>query len=237
MLVHQIISRVQSLVEDPDFWTFSKIVAMCNQCKDSISDHFGLQANGYKLMNSVVGQRSYSLPMDFIALDMITWGDGNCLTPANKVSAPRDARTYLSYADTPGTPYSYFFWGKEDVQEIWFIPTFESVKEIEFFYWRRIPDVVNANDEPMIPRDLHDKIVDYCERKTWYSDELHNYTPERFDSWWMDTLQTMQIAKNVQLAGSDTISMGNFNDRMPGQNEDNNVGFPFGINSNDGVIW
>jgi hypothetical protein len=209
---------------------------MINQVKDSISDHFGLMANGMVLMESVVGQRSYSLPLDFVAINMVTWGDGNYLTPANRVSSPRDATSYLSYTDVPATPERYFLWGKEDHTELWVVPTFNSVVEVEFFYWRRIPDVVNANDEPMIPRDLHNKIVDYCLRQTWYNDELHNYTPERFDMWWDNELTKMQISKNIQLAGSDNISVGNFDDRMPRQNEDG-VGFNININSNDGVIW
>lgn len=236
MLVHQIISRVQSLCDDAEFWTSTKITAMINQCKDSVSSYFGLQTNGYLLMESVVGQRSYSLPLDFIALNMVSWGDGNHLSPANRVNSPRDASEYLSYTDVPSTPEKYFMWGKEDHVELWVVPTFSEVKEIELFYWRMIPDVVNANDEPLLPRDIHNKIVDYCLRQTWFEDELHNYTPERFDSWWQGELMQMQISKNVQLAGSDSISHGNFTDRMPSQN-DGGVGFPFGINSNDGVKW
>ena len=236
MLLHHIISRVQALVDDSDFWNSTKITAMVNQCKDSISDHFGLQANGYVLMESAIGQRSYSLPLDFIALNMVSWGDGNHLTPANRVSSPRDASEYLSYTDVPATPEKYFLWSKEDVVELWVLPTFNSVVEIEFFYWRMIPDVVNPNDEVMIPRDLHTKIVDYCLRQTWFEDELHNYTPERFDAWWEMELTKMQIAKNVQLSGSDDISIGNFDERMPRQSEDN-VGFLIHIGASDGTIW
>jgi hypothetical protein len=54
--------------------------------------------------------------------------------------------------------------------------------------------------------------------------------------WWDNELTKMQISKNIQLAGSDNISVGNFDDRMPRQNEDG-VGFNININSNDGVIW
>jgi len=237
MLLHQIVSRVQNLTEDPDYWVKSRIATFVNQAKDSISSYFGLLANGYILMGSVVGQRSYSLPLDFVALDMASWGNGNCLTPANRVSSPRDASQYLAYTDTPGMPERYFLWGREDHTEIWVLPTFNSVVEIELFYWRRIPDVVNDNDEVMIPRDLHDKIVEYCRRQTWVEDELHNYNPSVFDAWWEMELVKMQISKNVQLAGSDNIGPGNFDDRMPRVSDDG-VGFTYRIvGVSDGTIW
>jgi len=236
MLVHQICTRVQSLVDDPAYWSNAKIIALINNCKDSISTYFGLQANGYILMESVVGQRSYSLPLDFAALNYMTWGDGNQLTPFNRVNSPREASSYLAYTDVPAIPTNYFLWSKEDHIELWVLPTFNSVVEIELFYWRNIPDVANPNDEVMLPRDIHHHIVDYCLRQTWFNDELHNFTPERFDSWWDFVLMSMQISKNVQLAGSDSIGMGNFNDRMPIQNEDS-IGFPIRISSGDGTQW
>jgi hypothetical protein len=236
MLLHQIVSKVQSIVEDPTYWNKSRITTMVNQFKDLISSHFGLMANGYLLMESVIAQRSYSLPLDFVALNYMTWGNGNQLTPSNRVNSPRDAASYLSYTDVPATPTNYFLWSKEDHIELWVVPTFNSVVEVELFFWRRVPDVVNDNDEPMIPRDLHDKFVEYCRRQSWMEDELHNFTPERLDAWVFNELMQMQISKNVQLAGSDSIGIGNWTDRMPRQNEDS-VGFPIRINSNDGVTW
>jgi hypothetical protein len=236
MLVHQICSRVQALVDDPTYWSITRITALINQCKDSISDHFGLLANGYLLMESVIGQRSYALPLDFLVFETITWGNGNCLTPDNRISNPRDAIDYLAYTDVPGTPIKYFIFGKEDHQEIWFLPTFSSVVEIELFYWRRIPDVVNLNDEVMIPRDLHTKIVDYCLRQSWMYDELHNYSPEGFDDWWMGQLQQMQISKNVQMAVGSALEHGNFDDRMPAISNGSS-GFNFRIGGTDGTQW
>jgi len=236
MLLHQIISKVQSLVEDPTYWDKARITTMVNQFKDLIASNFGLMANGYLLMESVVGQRSYSLPLDFVAFNYMTWGNGNQLTPSDRVNSPRDAANYLSYTDVPGTPANYFLWGKEDHIEMWVLPTFNSVVEMELFYWRLIPDVVNDNDEPMIPRDLHNTFVEYCRRQSWMEDELHNFNPERLDAWVYNEIQQMQISKNIQLAGSDNIGMGNFNDRMPEQNDDN-VGFHININSSDGTVW
>ena len=89
----------------------------------------------------------------------------------------------------------------------------------------------------MIPRDLHDKIVEYCRRQTWVEDELHNYNPSVFDAWWEMELVKMQISKNVQLAGSDNIGPGNFDDRMPRVSDDG-VGFTYRIvGVSDGTIW
>lgn len=236
MLVHQVVSRTQALIENPEYWTSARIIPMINQCKDSISTHFGLIANGYALMESVVSQRSYALPLDFLALKLLYWGSGYRLTPDHKVNSTVDILRYTSTPSETGVPSKYYLWGKEDHQELWVWPTFDAVYEVEFWYYRTIPDVVNNNDEPMIPRDLHNQIVEYCRRQTWVEDELHNYTPERFDMWWENELMKMQISKNQQLASSDNISPANFDDVMPDV-DDGTVGFPFSINSHDGVIW
>ncbi len=237
ILVHQIVSRVQSLIEDESYWSQSRIVTMINQCKDSISEHFGLQTTGYGLFNSVVGQRSYALPVDFVALRLLYWSSGYYLAPENKVSSPDDVLKYTSTPSETGVPTQYYFWGKEDHVELWVWPTFDAVYDVEFWYWRLIPDVAESNDEPLLPRDLHSNIVEYCRRQTWVEDELHGYTPERFDIWWETVLTKMQISKNIQVAGTDQIGPGNFDDRMPAIMEDE-VGFAFRVvGTSDGTIW
>lgn len=237
MLVHQIVTRVQNLTEDPTYWTSTRIIAFINQCIDEISTHFGLVVSGFSQFSSVIAQQSYALPYDFVSLYMLYWGDaGNYLTPENRVN-PEVVLKQTSDPDETGTPEYYFLWGKQDVQELWIWPTFDSAYTVDFYYWRRPPEVVNNNDEPLLPRDWHATIAEYCRRQIWVEDEVRNYTPERFDSWWDTQLTRLQLSQNVQQSYAEQTSIGNFTDRMPSVNGGELDGFNFRIGSTDGTTW
>lgn len=238
MLVHEIVTRAQNLIEDPDYWTSARLIAFINDCIDDLSLSFGVLATAYKTFNSVVGQQSYGLPYDFLALKMLYWGtSGNMLNTDNQVQV-EDVYSITSNPSDQGTPDRWFIWAKSDIPELWVYPTFSTAEEVQMFYWRRPPQVVNNNDEPLVPRDWHRDIVQYCRRMTWVEDESHNYTPERFDMWWEMTKSKMQVAQNIQLAASDSITLGNFSDRMPGINNglSADIHIRLGVGS-DGVIW
>ena len=234
MLVHQLVTRVQNMTEDTSYWTSDRIIKLINNCIDEISTHFALTVSGFTQLVSAIAQRSYSVPYDFISLSMLYWGDaGNYLTPENRVSPDVVMKQTSNPAET-GIPSCYYLWGREDVQEIWVWPTFDAVYTLDMYYWRRPPEVVNLNDEPLLPRDWHASIAEYCRRQIWVEDEVRNYTPERFDSWWDTTLTRLQISQNIQQSSAEQISLGNFTDRMPSVNGGDD-GFNFRIGASDGT--
>jgi hypothetical protein len=233
MLTHQIVTRVQNQIEDPDYWISTRLKAFINTAKDSIVGHFNIQATGMVEMSSVVAQQSYSLPHDFIALAYLYWGDQYYLYPKNKVNGPQDVygpRT--SDPDETGTPELYFLWGKEGREELWVWPTFDAIYTVQFWYWRLPPDVVNDNDEVLLPREWHPDIVEYCLRRTWVEDEEKGFTVGMFDDWWETRLMKMQISANIKNSAQGGIEYGDYNESMPVVE---GLGFGFRINASDGA--
>jgi len=234
MLTHEIVSRTQALLPDPDYWTSARLIAFINDCVADLSLHFGITITGYKTFTSVSGQQSYGLPQDFIALHMLYWGDGYWLDTDSKCSLEDVYRNTSNPAET-GQPEKWFIHSKQDLPEIWVYPTFDAAQTVEMFYWRRPPTVVNNNDEPLVPRDWHRSIVQYCRRQTWVEDELHNYNPSVFDVWWESEKMKMQISDNVVASLSDSITIGDFDDNLPSVGR--SVGVKARIKASDGTIW
>jgi hypothetical protein len=234
MLTHAIVSRVQNLIEDKDYWTSARIKAMINEAKDSIVSHFNIQTKGMMEFQSVVAQQSYALPHDFVDFKFLYWNDNYYLKPENKVSGPDSVYgVRTSDPDETGIPELYFLWGKEGRDELWIWPTFDAVYTVQFWYWRIPPDVVKDNDELLLPREWHSEIVQYCRRQTWFEDGEKGYSPLAFDIWWQSRLQIMQISDNIQNSASSQIEIGNFTDNIP--RVDNESGFGFRIQSDDGT--
>jgi len=232
MLTHQIVDRVQSLIEDSAYWTSARIKTLINMCKDNISEHFGVLCSGFNEFDSVVGQQSYMIPMDFVKLELLFWNSGEKLTPAN-YSDPKKIADLTSDLDETGVPEYWYLWGKYDVPELWIYPTFASIYTVQMWYWRTIPDIVNDNDEPILPRGWHNDIAEYCRRQIWLEDETRQYSQQMFDIWWESRLLKMQMAQDSQIPNAEMFSFGNFDDLMPGVGE----GIGIRINTNDGVIW
>lgn len=233
MLTHQIVTRVQSLTEDTAYWTSARIKALINQCKDEISNHFGILLSGFNEFDSVVAQQSYMIPADFRKLEVLYWNNGTTLTQEN-FTTPKYIAEISSDLDETGTPEYWYLWGKYDKQELWFYPTFDAVYTVQMWYWRDIPDIVNDNDEPLVPKEWHSEIAEYCRRQIWLEDETRNYSQNAFDVWWESRLLKMQSS---QIVNNDKFFyFGNFDNMIPSTNDGAN-GFPFRINSGDGVKW
>ena len=217
MLRHQMVSEAQDLVEDPAYWTATRLTTLFNRGMRDISRQFGIAVSGYFLMASVQGQQHYVVPADFVANELLSF-DAN--GSQNKIAIkprPADIYTVVSDPDEKGTPSQGFFWAKEDREELWIYPTFDADGiNVDWFYWRRPPDIVLDNDEPLVPRDWHSGLVDYAVNYTYQQDKERGWTYALFIAWWNQVKIGISISESIKDMASRDVRIGVFDDQLPG---------------------
>jgi len=235
MLRHQLVSEAQSLIEDPEYWTAARLTVLFNRGMRDLANEQGVTVTGYFISLSVQGQQQYQVPYDFKYYQMIAFdsnGDYNKITLKPR---PNAIYSVVSNPTEEGTPSVGFLWAKEDREELWIYPTFDSDDiEMEWFYWRRPPDITNDNDEPLIPRDWHTYLVDYAVNFTLQQDAEKGWSYPVFYSWWQDQKRNVQVSSVIGSGAHDDIRIGVFDDQLPRVTGDA-LGI---ITGNDGdVIW
>lgn len=212
MLRDEIVSEVQAMVEDPDYWTASRITTFANQGMRKMAYKHGISVPGYYLVTAVVGQQSYMLPLDWVAFHRIYYSDDY-----NEIAfqGMKPESVYSNYTDplTEGDPEIAFIWAREDREELWVYPTFGDADTMYWFYWRRPPAIVNDNDEPLIPRDWHTYLVDYVHYFTLFKDR--ELSLSEFESWWELTMSSIQVADSIQEAAERQIKIGDSDAQFP----------------------
>lgn len=106
--------------------------------------------------NTVVNQRAYALPSDFlqvIRLERVTQGSGDTAT-TQKLEYITPNQRDLIY-DTSGLPYHYYF----EKNNIMLVPTPNSIVETHLEYSYYVADMVNDADVPDAPAQFHEYIA------------------------------------------------------------------------------
>jgi len=222
MLRHEMVTEAQALLEDPDYWTAARLTTLFNRGMRDIANKFGIAVSGYFIFQSVQAQQQYMVPHDFTANELISFEANG--TTNNITIKPRPASVYgvVYDPDQEGTPDTGFFWAKEDREELWIYPTFDADGiSINWFYWRRPPNITLDNDEPLIPRDWHTYLVDYAVYYTHVQDQEKGWNFTVFYGWWESVKVGIQVAEAQKDMASRDIRMGIFDDQLPRVNDAN----------------
>lgn len=132
-----------------------------------------IQANNQRytrcvLTNTVIGQKAYSMPSDFIeliTLEKVLQGTGDTavtssidyITPNQKFMNP----------DVSGTPNWYYF----SKNLLILAPVPDSIQEIHLEYSYLVADMVNDVDIPDVPEEYHEYIGILATRDCLFQDE------------------------------------------------------------------
>lgn len=215
MLRHEMVTEAQALIEDPPYWTADRLTTLINRGMRDAANHFGVAVPGYFTFPTVVGQQQYMVPADFTANEELNF-DANGTRNTIRIQ-PRPRSVYRAVADPTeqGTPYMGFFWAKEDRPELWIYPTFDTALTVDWFYWRRPPNIDLDNDEPLVPRDWHTYLVDYAVNYTLQQDQEKGWSYPIFYQWWKDVKMGIQIAEGEKDAASRDIKFGILDNQLP----------------------
>lgn len=234
MLRHEMVTEIQSLIEDPAYWAADRLTTLLNRGMRDIARTFGIVVSAHHIFLSVAGQQQYMLPQDFVANETL-WFDSGDNQIIHILPRPQSIYGLVTDPTEEGTPTKGFFWAKEDREELWIHPTFATAGiEINWFYWRRPPNLVLDNDEPLLPRDWHTHLVDYATRWTWAQDQERGWSLASQDVWWKMMKNDIQVSDVIAEMASRDIRVGQFDDQLP-----RGAGSTLGVRmGNDGdVIW
>lgn len=202
MLLHQILTAVDNRIDNTVYWTDTKKTAYANDCLRSIVAHFEIKFKGYHIFYTVDGQQRYTIPVDFISSEHLYTNTDSLNRTLKFVDSPNKIYGPYSEADElEGAPEQCFLWPVDGKDVLWFRPIPDDEYEIEWWYYREAPLLVNDDDQPIIDSNFHNYIVDYIEGRIDVKDGEMNLLI--FDAWWITILKKMSAAKTIQV--SDTI--------------------------------
>jgi len=216
MLRHQLVSEAQDLIEDPDFWTAARLTTLFNRGQRDLANAMGVAVSGYFIFESVQSQKQYQLPADWVSFDLITYLSQGTQYEIRIEPTPRHIMGTVQDPALEGLPSRAFVWAKEDRPELWINPLFDtSGTNVELFYWRRPPDMVADNDEPLIPRDWHTHLVDYAINYTMQRDNERGWSFVTFEGWWNRTKREIQMSDTLQATAHDNIRLAVYDHTLP----------------------
>lgn len=106
---------------------------------------------------TIVGwTQEYSLPSDFIRLELVTFDTQN-LFQRDFIELKREIKTFTQW-----TPNEYFIRGTN----IWLNPIPGIVKTLELFYRKRLPSLSDSQDS-ILPSDFDQAIITYAAYFLW----------------------------------------------------------------------
>lgn len=215
MLRHEIVLEVQNMVEDTTYWTAARITTMANRAMRDLANHFGIVVTGMFDFTSVEGEQTIMYPADLVQFHKIYYGDDLETEIIYKGKKPEAVYGLVGDAESSGNPEICFSWAVEDRLELWFYPIWGSEEDVRIFYWRRPPMIVLDNDEPLIPRDWHEYLVDYALRWSLVLDK--ELSMIEFDNWWRITKVELNVSEvERELSGRD-VNLGTLDSQLHAQ--------------------
>lgn len=234
MLRHEIVTEVQSMVEDVNYWTAARITTMANRAMRDLAKHFGIVITALFDFTSVAGEQTIMYPHDLVQFHRIYFGDNLETEIIYRGTRPEIVYGLYGDAETSGNPEICFSWAVEDRLELWFYPIWASAESVRLFYWRQPPMIANNNDEPLIPRDWHEYLMDYAFRMSLVLDK--DISLAEFDEWWRITKVELNISNvEIELSGRDT-RFGILDNQLRGVHTTTNIQYMFRDSASDAAV-
>lgn len=207
MLLHKIIERFQGRVEDVNYWDSTRAKVLANDAVDDIVSKLDVKVQQYREWDTVTSRQTYDLPLDYIENESLYYNSGY-----NQVivmeDSPMDIYGVVGDPLTEGSPTHGFIYAVSDRPELHFYPVPDAAYSMQWWYIGWAPELVNDNDETMIPRFLHKYIVDYMEMKAQVQDKEMSLV--QFRGLWKDDLMEMRraVAKRKLYKRDDQFASG-----------------------------
>ena len=194
MRLVEIQDKVRGVIEDDAFWTDAKLVVMINDAMNDALAAFNItRVKSYEERDTVESQKRYNLPSDHIETYFIYYDSGYNRV-IEIVDDPQWMYRRVSDLDTEGAPTHAYFWNIEDREELWLYPVPDDAYTLNWFFWATPAALVNDDDEPQIPIDQHQKLVDYCIMRCKAEDTNTMNAMMAFHAWWEVQLNKMKIS-------------------------------------------
>lgn len=103
-------------------------------------------------LNTTSGTGEYSLPSDFIKLDVVAY-NYQSLVPTDKSALKKT----LNWPFTSGTPYAYYTRGSN----LWLYPVPNTTGVVDLEYFKKLPKITSDQD-CLLPEDFDDAICLYA---------------------------------------------------------------------------
>ena len=207
MLLHEIRSDFRERIEDETYWDDDRCTALANAAQRDIIARLHIKIQGYAEFPTVDGTQRYTLPVDLIASHLL-WYNTSHDQVIKIHDSPNDIYGVVSDVTTEGQPTDGFLWAVEDIEELWLYPVPDDAYTLQWWYWRRAPKLVHDDDEPLIPRHMHNYIVDFCELRAKVQDG--EIGESEFMTLWNVKIKEMQVsnANKILLTTKPTIGTG-----------------------------
>jgi hypothetical protein len=132
-------------------------------------------------INTESGIKKYSLPEDLIEITQLVDEDKGQL--------------FNLLPMTDFTSYGYKLWGKELILQ----PIPKESKELNLYYYGRLPHLVNPDDVPEIPSQFHDLLVLYAVSRYMYSDEEESMQQNAMQEYFMRKDQFINFNQSYEV--------------------------------------
>ena len=233
MILANIISDFQGMIEDSNYWDSARATPLANQAIRALATRFGSMVKAYTELTTEEDRSQYAIPVDYIANHMLRFNSGHNRI-INIWDDPKDVYSRVSDITTSGYPTDAYLWNVENRDDIFLYPVPDDAYTLEWFYYREPPQLVNNNDEPLIQRDLHKYIIDYMELRAKVQDK--EIREESFEMLWEKKIREIRASRSIRgsLGRRQHIATGH--DNIPDTNVSNKW-MQLTDNTGTGIIW
>ena len=164
MLLSKIRSEFYNRIEDNVYWNEARATTLANQAQRDIAGRLDMRFQGYVDMICESGVKQYSVPSDYIAYyrlyynkawDAVTaTASGSYNQVVKMLDGPDEIIGVVGDPDLSGSPTKCYLWAIEDRRDLFLYPVPDDAYILKWFYQREPPELVNANDEPKLAREL-----------------------------------------------------------------------------------
>lgn len=206
MLLHHIHEYVQGRIDDPNYWTDARLTVLANDgVRDLVSRFEILRVQAYATFNTVASQQRYPLPVNYIDTHLMYYNSGRN-QEITFTSGPKQIYGQVGDVTLEAAPTHAYKWAVEDQPELWFYPVPDAAYSIEHFYFASSAELEEDDDEPQIPRDLHQYLVDYVELRTKVQDQL--ISESEFTGLWEIKINNIQSSEVLKALSGNEIKPG-----------------------------
>lgn len=173
MLLATIRAQFQARIEDSVYWNDTKADTLANQAQRDIAGRLELMFQNRCELICEADLEQYSVPSDYISNYLLRYdnivdpdtGDlsGDYNQTITMLDGPDEVYGVVGDPSQTGNPTHAFLWAIEDRRDLFLHPIPDDEYVLQWWYQCEPPELVNNNDEPKLPRELHQYIIDFME--------------------------------------------------------------------------
>ena len=245
MLLSEIRSEFRTRIEDSVFWTDTKADTLANEGLRRIAGEFEIKFQGYAQVKTENDVRQYSAPHNYISNqhmwynlsydeDDDEWG-GSYNQKIKMLDSQDEIYGVVSDTDTTGQPTHAYMWAVESRRDLFLYPTPDAAYKIEWWFFKTPTKLENDNDEPELPVEMHQYLVDFMELRARQLDKEISLVV--FEGLWESKVKKMRKAHSAKEMHRRKSRIPSGKDGFPRTGINTSQGVIGIANSDDGIIW